>query len=128
MSGFVLASQITIALGLLGVWVLRTGGGTHWRGEGAVRLREEFLSYGLPPWFAHVIASLELVLAVLLLTGLRWPVLAGPAALVVALVMLGALGMHFKVRDPVHKSVPAFVLLLLAVVVAASQAEHLIRS
>jgi len=128
MSGFVLASQITIALGLLGVWVLRTGGGTRWRGEGAVRLREEFLSYGLPPWFAHVIASLELVLAVLLLTGLRWPVLAGPAALVVALVMLGALGMHFKVRDPVYKSVPAFVLLVLAVVVVASQAERLIRS
>jgi hypothetical protein len=47
---------------------------------------------------------------------------------VVALVMLGALGMHFKVRDPVYKSVPAFVLLLLAVVVVASQAERLIRS
>jgi uncharacterized membrane protein YphA (DoxX/SURF4 family) len=128
MSGFVFASQIAIALGLLGVWVLRTGGGTRWRGEGAVRLREEFLAYGLPPWFATVIASLELVLAVLLLTGLWWPVLAGPAALVVALVMLGALGMHFKVRDPMYKSVPAFVLLVLAVVVVASQAERLIRS
>ena len=128
MSGIVLASQVAIALCLLGVWVLRTGTGTRWRGDGAVRLREEFLSYGLPPWFAQVIASLELVLAVLLLTGLRWPILAGPAAVVVALVMLGALGMHLKVRDPAYKSVPAFVLLVLAVVVAASQAERLIRS
>jgi hypothetical protein len=128
MRAFALASQVAIALGLIGVWLLRTSPGTRLRGSGAMRLREEFLSYGLSPWFAHVIASLELVLAVLLLTGLRWPLLAGPAAAVVALVMLGALGMHIKVRDPVHKSVPAFVLLVLAVVVAVSQGERLIRS
>jgi hypothetical protein len=49
----------------------------------------------------------------------------------VALVMLGALVMRMRVRDPVHKSVPAFVLLVLlvlAVVVAVSQGERLIRS
>jgi hypothetical protein len=127
MRAFALASQVAIALGLIGVWLLRTSAGTRLRGSGAMQLREEFLSYGLPSWLAPLIASLELVLAVLLLTGLRWPILAGPAAAVVALVMLGALGMHIKVRDPVSKSVPAFVLLLLAVVVAASQAERLIR-
>jgi hypothetical protein len=67
------------------------------------------------------------VLAALLLAGLWWPILAGPAAMVVALVMLGALGMRFRVRDPLYRSVPAFVLLVLAVVVAVSQAGRLIR-
>jgi uncharacterized membrane protein YphA (DoxX/SURF4 family) len=100
----------------------------RWRGAGAVRMREEFEAYGLPPWFASVIAVLELVLAAMLLTGLRWPVLAGPAAAVVALVMLGALGMRLRVRDPVQKSVPAFVLLLLALLVAVWQGERLIGS
>jgi uncharacterized membrane protein YphA (DoxX/SURF4 family) len=126
-NGFVLASQVAVALGLLGVWVLRTGGAGG-RGDGAERLLAEFRSYGLPAWFARVITSLELVLAVLLLAGLRWKIVAAPAACVVALVMLGALGMHVKVRDPVHKSLPAFVLLVLAAVVAASRAGRLLGS
>lgn len=113
----VLGSQVAIALGLLGVWVLRTRAGTRWRGPGALTLREEFVGYGLPAWFAGVIATLEVVLAGMLIAGIWRPALAGPAAVVVAVVMVGALGMRFRVGDPAVKSVPAVVLLVLAVVV-----------
>jgi hypothetical protein len=119
MRWLVLGSQLAIALGLLGVWVLRTRTGTRWRGPGALTLREEFVVYGLPPWSAGVIATLEVLLAGMLIAGIWRPALAGPAAAVVAVVMVGALAMRVRVGDPVVKSVPALVLLVLAVVVAA---------
>jgi hypothetical protein len=118
MRWLVLGSQVAIALGLFGVWVLRTRTGTRWRGPGALTLREEFVGYGLPAWFAGVIAALEVLLAGMLIAGLWRPALAGPAAVVVAVVMVGALGMRFRVGDPLVKSVPAMVLLVLAAVVA----------
>ena len=119
MRWLVLGSQVAIALGLLGVWVLRTRTGTRWRGPGALTLREEFVGYGLPAWFAGVIATLEVVLAGMLIAGIWRPALAGPAAGVVAVVMVGALGVRARVGDPAGKSVPALVLLVLAVVVMA---------
>jgi ABC-type uncharacterized transport system permease subunit len=36
-----------------------------------------------------------------------------PAALLISILMLGALTMHFKVRDPLKKSLPALIILIL---------------
>lgn len=122
MRWLVLGSQVAIALGLFGVWALRTPAGMRWRGPGALTLREEFVGYGLPAWFAGVIATVEVLLAGMLIAGIWRPVLVAPAAAVVAVVMAGALGTRFKVGDPLVKSVPALVLLVLAVVVAVGGA------
>ncbi len=40
-----------------------------------------------------------------------------PAAVGVVILMIGALGMHVKVRDPIRKALPAFGVLALALVV-----------
>jgi len=40
-----------------------------------------------------------------------------PAAYGMAVLMLGAIVMHFKVKDPLKKSLPAFTMLLLSLIV-----------
>jgi hypothetical protein len=118
MEWFVVASQVVIALGLLNVWLLRTGKPTAWRGGSARNMREEFTAYGLPGWAMAVVGGLKVTLALLLIIGLWIPSVAGPAALGTAILMLGAVGMHLKIGDPLKKSLPAFGLLLLCLVVA----------
>jgi len=59
----VLAGQLVIALALLNVWLLRAGKPTRWRGGEAKNMREEFASYGLPPWFMWVIGLIKVTLA-----------------------------------------------------------------
>lgn len=50
------------------------------------------------------------------------PALTRPAAIGMAVLMLGAMSMHFTVRDPLMKSLPAFTLLVLSVIVALASA------
>jgi len=110
--------QIIIALGIVNVWVLRFGKDTRWRGGEAKTLRDEFKAYGLPIWFMIVVGGLKLCLAGLLVAGIWIPPLTGPAATGMALLMLGAVVMHMKVKDPLRKALPAMIMLLLSLVVA----------
>lgn len=105
--------QIVVALGLLNVWLLRAGRGTAYRGGNAQSMREEFAVYGLPAWAVYGVGGLKIAAALCLLVGLWVHVLVFPAAAVVAVLMLGALAMHVKVRDPLAKSLPAFLVLVL---------------
>ncbi len=118
MEWLVITSQVVVALGLLNVWLLRAGKPTEWRGGDAQNMREEFAVYGLPPWFMRVIGTLKIMLALLLLVGLAVPVLTKPAAIGVAVLMLGAVAMHFKVGDPVKRALPASSLLALSTLIA----------
>ena len=109
--------QIIIALGLLNVWLLRSEKVTEYRGGSAQSLKDEFKAYGLPDWFFQLIRVLKIGSAILLIIGLWVPVVVAPAAALVVMLMLGAIGMHIKVKDPVMKSLPALILLLLSATV-----------
>ena len=63
----------------------------------------------------------KLSLAALLLIGIVFPPIAAPAAAIMALLMISAIAAHVRVRDPLTKSVPAFLLLLLSTVVVVAQ-------
>lgn len=117
MEVLVLASKLIIALGLLNVWLLRNQRPSAWRGLNAQNMREEFAAYGLPSWAMGVVGFFKVALAILLLGSIWRPVVARPAALGVAILMIGAVAMHLKVRDPLKKSVPALLLLGLSSVV-----------
>ena len=117
LDSIVLACRIVIALGLLNVWLLRAGKPTDWRGGDARNMKEEFAAYGLPGWFMGVVGFFKISLAILLLVGIWIPSVTKPAATGIALLMLGAVSMHLKVRDPIKKSLPAFSLLVLSLVV-----------
>lgn len=106
--------QIVIALGLLNVWVVRLKKSTAFRGGEASNLREEFQVYGLPVWFFYLIGGLKVGSAFCLLAGLFVPGVVQPAAAMVVALMLGALIMHAKVKDPFIKFVPAALMLVMS--------------
>lgn len=106
--------QVVVALGLLNVWLVRSGKATSYRGGSSRTLKEEFAVYGLPDAVFYVVGTLKVLSAVALIAGIWYPALVLPAAAVVAVLMVGALVMHFKVGDPIMKSLPAFLMLLMS--------------
>lgn len=120
MQNLVILCQIIIALGIFNVWIIRYGKETNWRGGEAKNMKEEFEAYGLPGGFVILIGAAKILLAVCLIIGIWVPVLVKPAAIVMALLMIGAVSMHVKVKDPIQKSLPAFTMLVLSLVVAIS--------
>jgi len=120
MEWLVIVCSLVIALGLLNVWLLRGGKSTSWRGGDAKNMREEFAVYGLSPGFMKVIGFLKVTLALCLIIGIWVHIVTRPAAIAVAVLMLGAVAMHIKVKDPLQRSLPALTLLILSIVVAIS--------
>jgi hypothetical protein len=113
MTTLLILLQLVVALGILNVWLLRPAKPTPYRGGDAQTIREEFHAYGLPVWFMVVIGALKLSFAVALLLAIWFPALASPAAIGLGALMLGALGMHLKAKDPLIKSLPAAAMLTL---------------
>lgn len=111
--------QAIVGLGLLNVWLLRRQSATAYRGGDAKNLKDEFAAYGLPAPMFYIVGGLKIVCGVLLLVGLAYPPVVLPAAAVVAVLMIGAVAMHLKVRDPVSKSVPAMLMLAMSGAICA---------
>lgn len=110
--------QLVIALGIVNVWFIRFGKPSAWRGGSAQNMREEFAAYGLPSWTVGVVGFLKVGLAALLIAGIWYPILIAPSAWGMAMLMAGAISMHVKVKDPATRSLPAFTMLVLSVIVA----------
>ncbi len=117
MSPLAFICQLVIALGIYNVWLLRINKPTAWRGGEAKTMEEEFKVYGLSPSFMKIVGACKLFFATCLLLGIWYPKCASVAALVMASLMLAAVLMHARVRDPVRKALPAASLLLLSLVV-----------
>lgn len=113
--------QILIAVGLVNVWLVRSGRATKYRGAGAQNMKEEFRAYGLPSWFMYVIGFLKMVIALIMIIGLFRPQImypfGFPALIGLSVLMLGAISMHIKVRDPMVKILPAISMLTMALAV-----------
>ena len=107
--------QVVMALGLLNVWLVRTGSATPYRGGDARSLQEEFAAYGLPDFFFYLVGLLKVGSAIMLIAGIWIDGLVLPAAALVAVLMVGAVVMHIKVKDPAIKSLPAFLMLVMSV-------------
>ncbi len=106
--------QLAVGIGLLNVWILRPRQSTPFRGGASTSLREEFSAYGLPTWFFFLVGGLKLGAGVALIAGIWVPELVAPSAMILIGLMLGALSMHWKVRDPLERSVPAFLMLAMS--------------
>jgi len=119
MHNFGLVAQIVIAVGIFNVWVLRYNKATAYRGGSARNMREEFAAYGLPFEVMCLIGGLKVALALALVVGIWVPALVMPAAIGMAALMVGAIGMHVKVGDPPMKALPAVCMLGLSIVAAA---------
>ena len=107
--------QIIIGLGIFNVWLLRSSRATPYRGKDMPSLKSEFAAYGLSESMFYIVGVLKLSAAVALLLGIFIPALVLPGAFVMTVLMLGAVLMHIKVKDPIKKSVPATIMLLMSV-------------
>ena len=120
MSTLIIIFKLIIALGILNVWLLRFNKKTEWRGGGAANMNEEFAKYGLPSWFVPVVGFLKLTFAALLVVSIFYPAyqLALIGSVGMAVLMIGAIGMHIKVNDELKRSLPAFLMLVMSAVIA----------
>ncbi|MFZ4499942.1 MAG: DoxX family protein [Minisyncoccia bacterium] len=113
--------QVVIASGLINVWIFRFGRATKYRGAGAHTMKEEFSVYGLPSWFMYVVGFLKIVIAIILFLALfiqqLMPLLGVPALMLLSVLMLGAITMHIKIKDPLVKILPAIGMLTMALVI-----------
>lgn len=117
MNYLIIAFKVLLFISIVNVWFFRFGKATPWRGGDAISMRDEFEVYGLSPAVMFVVGALKVILATLLLISIWVPQVAIPAALGMALLMLGAITMHFKVGDPIMRSFPAFCFFLLSVII-----------
>lgn len=115
MGPLLIIAQVVAALGLLNVWLLRANRSTEYRGGAATNMRDEFAAYGLPAWMVVVVGALKVCVALALIAGIWYRPVVYPAAMLLTVLMLGALSMHLKIHDPIRKSAPAAGMLALAV-------------
>jgi uncharacterized membrane protein YkgB len=120
MTALLVVSQLIIAFGIYNVWLLRVNKATAWRGGKAQTMEEEFHTYGLSTQVMKIVGALKITMATLLIIGIWYPLATTIGATMMAVLMLAAVLMHMKVRDPVRKSLPAASLLILSLVVAFS--------
>jgi hypothetical protein len=107
-------AQTAAALWILNVWFNRFNKDTGYRGGDATNMKEEFEEYGLSETTMYAVGAAKVSLAGLLLAGHAAPRLVRPASIGLAAFMLGAIGMHIKVGDPVKRYLPALTVFSLA--------------
>ncbi len=109
--------QIIIFSGIINVWVIRQSNRTPYRGSNAKSLKEEFKAYGYSGFFFYLIGFLKLLFSTLLIIGIWFTDVVSYGAIGMIVLMFGAIFSHIKVLDPIKKSLPALVMLLMSTVV-----------
>ena len=104
--------KVAIFVTILNVWFIRFNKPTPYRGGGAKSMKEEFEVYGISNNVMYLIGALKVLLATALLLSIWYPEWAIPSAIGMAILMLGAIAMHFKANDPGIRSFPALTLLI----------------
>ena len=107
--------NLIIGFGILNVWLLRFNKETSYWGGNAKTLKQEFEIYGLPQWLFIFVGIVKISLAILLIIGVWFETLTFYSTIGIAILMIGALLMHFKVNDPIKKSLPALSILLMLI-------------
>ena len=118
MNYLIIACQIIVGISILNVWLVQNKKPTKWRGGNAITILEEFKEYGLPPALCYVIGFMKVTLAILLIIAIWYPALKQPAALGLAAFLTGSIIMHLKINDPLIKSFPAALFLIMCLVIA----------
>jgi len=114
--------KLIVGLSILNVWLLNRNKSTPWRAKNASNMQEEFAAYGFPKNIMIIVGTLKCAFAVLLLISIFYPGTGFPSiewigAAGIAVLMAGAISMHFKINDPLKKSLPAAIFLVLSLAV-----------
>ena len=109
----ILVLQLIISIGLINVWFFRFNKATEYRGGDAKNMREEFQAYGLPSWSMYLVGAAKVIIAVMLIVSIWVEELLIYNLILLAVLMIAAVFMHVKVKDPIKKSYPALSILFL---------------
>lgn len=114
MDYLIIALKLIVGLSILNVWLFRSSKSTQWRGGAANSLKDEFKAYGLSKDIMNLVGTVKVALSILLILSIWLPFFQPYAAYGIVILMLGAIAMHIKIKDPLKKSFPAILFLVLS--------------
>ena len=109
----IMVLQLIIAVGLINVWLFRFKKATDYRGGDATNMKEEFIAYGLPVWLMYFVGAMKISIAIMLIISFWVEELLLYNLIALAILMIAAVFMHVKVKDPIKKSYPALSILFM---------------
>ena len=118
MDYIIIVLKLIVSLSILNVWLIQQKKPTKWRGGNAKTIVEEFEVYGLSKSFCYVIGFLKVSLALILLASIQFEALTLIGSLGLTTLLLGSIIMHFRVKDELYKSFPAFLFIVMNLVIA----------
>ncbi len=117
----IIVLKLIIALGLLNVWVIRFDKESSFRGANSNNMPEEFKAYGLPKTFMYTIGLFKVLFSLFLIISLffgsKFDQIVYMGLVFLSFIMAGSIIMHFRVKDPIRKSLPALAILFLSIIV-----------
>jgi DoxX-like family len=108
MNTYAIAAQLIIAVSIIYVWVFRFD-----------NIIVEFEQYELSVLVRSAVGAAKISLATLIVAGIWYPSLVFIPSLMMGFLMLSAQYFHFKVKNPLPKYIPSFLLLLLCIFLLA---------
>ena len=114
----IIALKLIVAISLLNVWLMQKDKPTKWRGGNAQTIRQEFEVYGLPEFMCYLVGVLKVLGAICLIASIWIVSIEMISSLVLAGLLTGSIIMHFKIKDPLFKSFPAALFLVLCLIIA----------
>ena len=108
MENFAILAQLIIAISIIVVWVFRFD-----------NIVIEFKQYDLSDLIRSMVGASKIALATLLVVGIFYEEVVFISALLMAFLMVCAQIAHIKVKNPLSKYIPSFLLLILSLFVAA---------
>jgi len=110
--------KIIVGVSIINVWLIQPNKPTKWRGGDATTIVEEFSVYGLSKIFYKLVFVVKVGLAILLLLSIKYDFLTLYSSLGLAALLFGSIVMHFKVKDPLLKSFPATLFMIMNLTIA----------
>jgi hypothetical protein len=114
----IIVLKVIVSLSILNVWLIQPKKNTKWRGGDATTIIEEFKCYGLSKTICYIIGFIKISLAILLLVSIKLEELTLASSLGLAILLLGSILMHLKIQDPLFKSFPAFLFVVMNLIIA----------
>ena len=108
MENIAILAQLIIAISIIVVWVFRFD-----------NIVIEFKQYDLSDLIRSMVGASKIALATLLVVGIFYEEVVFVSALLMAFLMVCAQIAHIKVKNPLSKYIPSFLLLILSLFVAA---------
>ena len=108
MENIAILAQLIIAISIIVVWVFRFD-----------NIVVEFKQYDLSDLIRSIVGASKIALATLLVVGIFYKEVVFISALLMAFLMVCAQIAHIKVKNPLSKYIPSFLLLILSLFVAA---------